>query len=37
MADSANIGGEKDERDGMVVDWSDLTEVDRIVVAELVA
>ena len=26
-----------DERDGMVVDWSDLTEEDRIVVAELVA
>ena len=36
MADSANIGGEVDERDGMVVDWSDLTEEDRIVVAELV-
>ena len=36
MADSANTGGDVDERDGMVVDWSDLTEEDRIVVAELV-
>ena len=36
MADSANTG-EVDERDGMVVDWSDLTEEDRLVVAELVA
>ena len=36
MADTANTGGEVDERDGMVVDWSDLTEEDRIVVAELV-
>ena len=37
MADSANTGGEADERDGMVVDWSDLTEEDRLVVAELIA
>ena len=37
MADSANTGGEVDERDGMVVDWSDLTEDDRRIVAELVA
>ena len=38
MADSANTGGEVDERDGMVVDSSDLTEEeDRFVVAELVA
>ena len=37
MADSANTGGVVDERDGMVVDWSDLTEEDRLVVAELVA
>ena len=37
MADSANTGGEVDERDRMVVDWSDLTEEDRLVVAELVA
>ena len=37
MADSANTGGEVDERDGMVVDWSDLTEEDRLVVAELIA
>ena len=36
MADSANTGDEVDERDGMVADWSDLTEEDRIVVAELV-
>ena len=34
--DSANTGGKVDERDGMVVDWSDLTEEDRIVVVELV-
>ena len=26
-----------DERDGMMVDWSDLTEEDRLVVAEVVA
>ena len=31
MADSANTGGELNERDGMVVNWSDLTE-DRLVV-----
>ena len=37
MADSANTGGEVDERDGMVMDWSNLTEEDRLVIAELVA
>ena len=37
MADSANTGGEVDDRDGMVVDWSDLTEEDHLIVAELVA
>ena len=37
MADSANTGGEVDECDGMVVDWSDLTEEDRLVVAEVIA
>ena len=37
MADSANTGGEMDERDGMVVDWSDLMEENRLVVAELIA
>ena len=37
MADSANTGGKVDERDGMVVVWSDLTKADRLVVAELVA
>ena len=37
MADSANTGDKVDERDGMVVDWSDLTEEDRLVVAELIA
>ena len=37
MADSANTGSEVDECDGMVVDWSDLTEEDRIVIAEVVA
>ena len=37
MADSANTGGKVDERDGMVVDWSDLTEEDCLVVAELIA
>ena len=37
MADSANTGGGVDERDGMVVDWSDLTEEeDRLVIIELV-
>ena len=36
MADSANTGGEVDERDGMVIDWNDLTEY-RLVVAELIA
>ena len=36
MADSTNTGGEIDERDGMVVDWSDLTEEDRLVIAELI-
>ena len=36
MADSANTGGEVDEHDGMVVDWSDLTE-DRLGVAEVIA
>ena len=36
MADSANTGAEVDERDGMVVDWSDLTE-DRLVVVEVIA
>ena len=35
MADSAITGGEVDERDGMLVDWSDLME-DRLVVAELI-
>ena len=37
MADSANTGGEVHERDGMVVNWSDLTEEDRLVVAEVIA
>ena len=37
MADSANTGGEVEERDGMVVDWSDLTKVDRLGVAEVIA
>ena len=37
MAESADTGGGVDERDGMVVDWSDLTEEDCHVVAELVA
>ena len=37
MADSANTGGKVDEREGMVVDWSDLTEEDRLVIAEIVA
>ena len=37
MADYANTHGEVDEHDGMVVDWSDLTEDIRLVVAELVA
>ena len=37
MADSAHTGGEVDERDGMVVDWSALTDEDRLVIAELVA
>ena len=37
MADYANTDGEVDERDGMVLDWSDLTEEDRLIVAELVA
>ena len=36
MADSAKTGGELDERDGMVVDWSDLTKEDRLVVTELI-
>ena len=37
MADYANTRGEVNERDGMVVNWSDLKEEDRIIVAELVA
>ena len=37
MAESANTGGEVDKRDGMVMDWSDLTEEDRLVITELVA
>ena len=37
MADSANNGGEVDERDGMVVNWRDLTEEDRLIIAELIA
>ena len=37
MANSANTGGEVDERDGMVVDWSDSTEADQIVIAEHLA
>ena len=37
MADSANTGGEVEERDGMMVDWSDLTEEDRLGVAEVIA
>ena len=37
MANSANTGGEVDERDGMVLDWSDLTEEDRLIVAEVIA
>ena len=32
MADSTNTDGEVDERDGMMVDWSDLTDEDRLVV-----
>ena len=36
MADSANTGGEVDERDGMVMDWSDLVKENRLIVAELV-
>ena len=35
MADSTNIGVEVDERDGMVVNWSDLTEEDHLVIAEV--
>ena len=37
MADSANTGVEVDERDGMVVDWSDLTEEDHLVIGEVIA
>ena len=37
MVDSANTSGKVDERDGMVVDWSDLTEEDRLIVAEVIA
>ena len=37
MADSANTGGEVEERDGMVVDWSDFTEEDHLGVAEVIA
>ena len=37
MAESANTGGEVDERDGMVMDWSDLTKEDRLVIAEVIA
>ena len=37
MANSANTGGEADKRYGMVVDWSNLTEKDHLVIAELVA
>ena len=36
MAETAKTGRKVDKRDGMMVDWSDLTEEDRIVVAELV-
>ena len=36
MADSANTGGEVDECDGMVMNWSDLVE-DCLIVAELIA
>ena len=37
MADSAIIDGEVVERDGMVVDWNDLTEEDRLIVGEVIA
>ena len=37
MADSANTDGEVDERDGMMVDWSDLTKEDLLIVAEVIA
>ena len=37
MADSANTGGEVEECDRMVVNWSDLTEEDRLGVAEVIA
>ena len=37
MADSANTGDEVEKRDGMVVDWRDLTEEDRLGVAEVIA
>ena len=33
----ANTGGEVEERDGMVVDWCNLTEEDRLGVAEVIA
>ena len=33
MVDSVNTGGEVDERNGMMMDWSDLTK-DRLVVAD---
>ena len=36
MADFANTGGEEDDRDGMMVDWSDLTEENRLIVAEVI-
>ena len=37
MADFANTGGEVEERDGMVMDWSDLMAEDRLGVAEVIA
>ena len=37
MVYSANTDGEVKERDGMVVHWSDLTEEDRLGVAEVIA
>ena len=37
MADYANTGGEVEERDGMVVEWRDLTKEDCLGVAEVIA
>ena len=37
MANSINTGGEVDESNGMMMNWSDLMEEDRLVVAELLA